>query len=65
MNRALCFSEIFYFAPNLFLRLAKTLLQAAEQLIFLALGEGQVVVRELPILLFELSLNFVPVALDF
>ena len=52
INRALCFSEIFYLAPNLFLCLAKTLLQTAEQLVFLALGEGQVVVRELPILLF-------------
>ena len=55
INRALCFSEIFYLAPHLFLCLAKTLLQTAEQLIFLAFGEGQVVVRELPILLFELS----------
>ena len=43
--------ELFDFAANLFLALAKSLLQTAEQLIFLALGKRQVVVRKLRILL--------------
>ena len=37
--------ESFEFAADLFFGLAKPLLQTAEQLIFLALGERQVVLR--------------------
>jgi hypothetical protein len=43
--------EPFEFAADLFFGLAKPLLQTAEQLIFLALGERQVVLREFGILL--------------
>ena len=52
------------FPVNLFPALAKALLQAAEQFLFLAFGECEIVVRELRILLFELSFYFVPVAFD-
>jgi hypothetical protein len=39
-------------------------LQTAQQLLFLALGEDKVIVCELRVLLFEFSFNFVPVAFD-
>jgi hypothetical protein len=52
------------FPVNLFPALAKALLQAAKQFLFLAFGECEIVVRELRILLLELSFYFVPVAFD-
>ena len=56
--------EVFDFVPNLFFGFAKALLQSAEQLIFLALGERQVIVGELAVLLLQLPFDFVPVAFD-
>ena len=44
---------------------ASALLNAAQQLVVLAFGELEIVVRELGPLLFQLALGDVPVALDF
>ena len=42
---------LFDFPANLLVGLAQPLLQSPEQFIFLALGEGQIVVRQLPVFL--------------
>jgi hypothetical protein len=49
-------------APDVFLALAEPVLEASKHLLFLALGEGQIVVREVGVLLLQLPFDFVPVA---
>jgi hypothetical protein len=44
---------------------ASSLLNAAQQLIMLAVGESKIVIRKLGSLLFQLAFGDVPVALDF
>ena len=43
------------------LNLAKALLQAAQQLLFLAFGKFQIIVRKLGVLLLKLSFDLAPV----
>ena len=49
---------------NLLATFAKALLQAAEQLLFLAFRKFQIIIRKLGVLLLKLSFDFVPVAFD-
>ena len=50
-------------APDLFFGLPETL-QPPEQFVFLALGEGQIIVREIGIFLLQLALHFIPAAFE-
>lgn len=50
---------------NLLFGLAKLLLQAAEELVFLAFFVGEVVVIQLTVLLFGFTFQLVPITLDF
>ncbi len=49
---------------NVFLGLAEALLQAAVKLVFLAVGEGEIVVGELTVFLFQFAFEFVPIAFE-
>ena len=54
-----------HFSANLFLSLSKALLHPAEKLIFLAIDEGEIVIREFAVLLLQLAFYFVPAAFEF
>ena len=59
-----CNSEFLDLGAQIIFGLAKLLLQSPEPLIFLALGEREIIIGQLTISLFQLSLHFVPTALD-
>jgi len=50
--------------PKILSRFAELFLQTPEQLIFLALRKRKIVIRELTVFLFQLSLYLIPTALD-
>jgi hypothetical protein len=50
--------------PNAFLRFARPLLDAAKHFVFFAFLEGEVIIGELAVLLFQLPFDFIPVAFD-
>jgi len=50
--------------PDVFLRSAQALLQAAQEFSLLALGKSQVIVGQLSVFLLQLAFDFVPVAFE-
>jgi hypothetical protein len=50
--------------PDFFLVLAEPLLEPAQQFVLFALGEDEVIVGKLAILLLQLAFDFVPVPFD-
>jgi Protein of unknwon function (DUF3008) len=57
--------SLFDFATKLLLVHSQPLLEPAQQFFLLALGECQIVIRELGILLLQLAFDLVPVAFNF
>jgi hypothetical protein len=57
--------ELFDFRTEIFLGLAKFLLQTTEKFVVLTLGKRQVVVSQLTVLLFQFALHFVPIPFQF
>ena len=54
----------FDLAPQFFFGFAEAPLKPSEQFIFLAFGEGEIVVRKLGVFLFQLAFDFVPVSFE-
>jgi hypothetical protein len=49
---------------DLFLALAEALLEPPEKFFLFAFGEGEIVVRELPVFLLQLTFDLVPIAFE-
>jgi len=58
-------SESFDFVSHFFLCLANPRLNAPEQFLLFAFSEREVVVSQMPVLLFQFTFGHVPVAFDF